>query len=241
MINIDEFKRYIDFVSNKNGRGSTTPEEFNAAAKSGLYAWTNSQVSNQKQYSPGNPIPQTSFELDSISMANVRHLKEVRQIKVNDGVMSLPNGVNTDINSLVMPEMWMISKLAHKYASNGVLIQKGIKVLKDMLWESTLSSDIVMPTKKRAVANIQSNYMLIEPKQSVNLVTLSYVRNPFNPEWKYTVVNGRPVYDSVNSVDLDAPESAKNGIAMLVLELIGVKIRDGELVQAAASFENKGM
>jgi FMN phosphatase YigB (HAD superfamily) len=46
---------------------------------------------------------------------------------------------------------------------------------------------------------------------------------------------------TINSIDIDAPESAMNEIAMMTLELIGIKIRDAELLQAATSMENKGI
>lgn len=240
-INIDKFKNFVYMVANKNGRGTLTPAQFNDAAKSGLFTWTNGQLSNWKQYSPGNPTPQTSLDLDSTSQAKLRHLKENREILVVNGMVSIPNGVATDINGLVMPEMWMTSKISHKYSKGTTLIRRGIKLVKDMEWDEMLDSDIMPPTKKRAIANMQSNFLQVEPKGLLNLVNLTYIRNPIAPEWKYTVVNGRPVYDDINSIDIDAPESAMNEIAMMTLEIIGIKIRDAELLQAATSMENKGI
>jgi hypothetical protein len=98
-----------------------------------------------------------------------------------------------------------------------------------------------MPTKKRAVANMQSDYILVEPKSLINLVTLTYFRNPNTAKWAFDEVNGRPVYNESDSENIDAPKSAFNDIAMLALGFMGVKIRDAELVQAANSFENKGV
>tara|TARA_R110002096_G_scaffold130162_1_gene279246 strand:- start:165 stop:890 length:726 start_codon:yes stop_codon:yes gene_type:complete len=241
MININKFKELVYTVANKNGRGTLTPEQFNSLAKSALYTYTNNQLSNWRQYNPGQPTPQTSLDLDSLSQSKLRHLKETRSIRVIDGEANLPNGVNTDVNSLVMPDMWMPSKISHKYSSNGNLIQKGVKLVKDMEWDDIISSDIIFPTKKRAVANMKSNSLQVEPKALLNLVNLTYIRNPTDPEWKYSVENGRPVYDDINSIDLDAPESAMNEIAMIALELIASKIRDGELLQASTSMENKGV
>jgi hypothetical protein len=241
MINIDRFKTFVYLIANKNGRGTLTPSQFNSATERALFAWTNNQVSNQKQYAPGRPVSQTSMQLDQASIDRLRHLKEVRDIRVINGEMPIPNGVNTDVNSEVMPDYWSHSRLSHRYQSNGKIVTRPISVVNDNEWALSLGSEIVAPTKKRAIANYQSEIALIEPSNLINLVTLSYIRNPNTPVWAYTIVNNRPVYDSSNSVDLDAPESAFNEIAMIMLEFIGIRIREPELVQAAAGLENKGV
>ncbi len=241
MINIDKFRSIIFLISNKNGRGTLTPQQFNLATEMGLYAWTNSQVSNVKQYSPDDPKPQTSVDVDILSQARLRHLKENRTIRVINGFAALPDGVAVDVNTDIMPAMWVPSRLMHKYSSNGNLVEKEIDIVKDMEWSLRVNSNILTPTKKHAVANIQSTSMRIEPKESVSLVTLTYIRNPTKPEWKFTTVNNRPVYDAQNSVDLDAPDSALNEIAMITLEFIGIKIRDIELIQSTTGMESKGV
>ena len=241
MINIDEFKTFFYLIANKAGRGTLTPAQFNSIVKQALFAWTNNQVSNQKEYQPGQPIPRTSLDLDQASLDRLRHLKETRDIKVTGGEMPIPDGVNKDMNNQVMPEYWTLSKLTHKYQSNGKIVTHPITIVKDNEWAINLGSSIIAPTKKRAIANIQSNDFLIEPSNLINLVTLTYVRIPNTPEWAYTVSNNRPVYDAVNSVDIDAPPQAFNEIAMIGLELMGIRIREQELIQAAAGLENKGV
>lgn len=241
MINIDKFKTFVFTVANKGGRGTLSPTQFNSITKQALFAWTNNQLSNQKQYQPGQPFSQTSLDLDQASIDRLRHLKETRDIRVISGEMPLPDGVNTDINGSIMPSYWTHSKLSHRYQSHGNIVTQPIKVINDNQWATRLGSDIVFPTKKRAIGNYQSDKVIVEPSSLINLVTLSYVRNPNTPIWAYDVTNSRPVYNATNSVDLDAPEQAFNEIAMIALELIGIKIREQELVQAAAGLENKGV
>lgn len=241
MINIDKFKNFFYLVANKSGRGTVTPSQFNDITERSVVAWTNNQISNQKQYQPGNPMPTTSLDLDQASIDRLRHLKEIRTIAVSNGEMPIPNGVNTDINGDIMPSYWTHSRLSHKYQSNGKIVTQPIQIIKDNEWATVLSSNIVAPTKKRAVANITSDKVLIEPANLINLVTLSYVRVPRIPKWAYTLTNNRPVYDSANSVDIDAPEQAFNEIIMIGLELLGVRIREQELFQYASSLENKGI
>jgi hypothetical protein len=241
MINIDKFKTFVYAVLNKNGRGTITPERFNSFAERALYAWTNNQISNHKQYQVGNPVPVTSMDLDTISQSKLRHLKVNHDIAVTNGQALLPDGTRTDINSNVMPEMWIPSRITHKYAKNGNLVQKDVDLLKDMQWGFVTGSVIVAPTKKNAVANMQSDHLLVEPKNLISIINLSYFKNPTTPKWAYTTTNNRPVYDSTSSVDLDAPESAFNEIAMIALEFMGIKIRDVELIQNVVGMENKGV
>jgi hypothetical protein len=241
MINIDKFKTFVFTIAHKGGRGTLSPAQFNSITKQALFAWTNNQISNQKQYAPGQPIPQTSLDMDQASIDRLRHLKETRDIRVIDGEMSIPDGTNLDINGDAMPSYWTHSRLSHKYLSHGNIVSQPIEIVDDNQWATRLGSNIVVPTKKRAIGNYQSDKVIIEPSNLINLVTLSYVRNPNEPIWAYDVTNSRPVYNATNSVDIDAPEQAFNEIAMIALELIGIRIREPELLQAASGLENKGV
>ena len=240
MINIDKFKDFIYLVANKSGRGTLTPAQFNTATERGLYAWTNNQVANQKQFQPGSPISQTSFEMDAIATEKLRHLKENRDVRVISGKMFLPDGTNTDVNGEIMPGMWFPSRISHKYTFKGNIKNPAIEIVKDSEWNLRLGSYIVEPSTGYPIGNYQSNYLLIAPS-SIIITNFVYVRNPTKPVWGYTTTNSRPLYDAATSVDLDAPESAMNEIAMIVLEFIGIRIREQELVQAAAGLENKGV
>jgi len=155
--------------------------------------------------------------------------------------MPIPNGLNKDINNQSMPEYWTLSRLTHKYQSNGNIVKQPIVVVKDNEWAMNLGSSIIAPTKKRAIANIQSDKFLIEPSNLINMVNLTYIRVPETPVWGYNVTNNRPVYDSSKSTNLDAPQQAFNEIAMITLEFIGIRIREQELIQAASGMENKGV
>lgn len=240
MINIDKFKEFVYLEANKSGRGTLTPSQFNSAVKSALYSWTSNQIGNQKQFQSGNPVSQTSFELDSISTEKLRHLKEVRNIRVVNGKMYLPDGVNVDVNTEIMPTMWFPSRLSHKLLSHGKVLNPNIEIVKDSEWNIRLNSSIVAPSSKYAIGNYQNEYLLVEPS-SIITATFVYVRNPNTPIWGYTVTNGRPAYNSATSTDIDAPESTSNEIAMITLQLLGIRNREAELAQAAAGLENKGV
>ncbi len=240
MININKFKKFIYFVANKNGRGTLTPSDFDSATERGLYAWTQNQLSNQKEYQIGVPNSQTSLELDQASIDKLRHLKELRSIKVTGGKMPIPNGVIKDLNGNIMPDYWRYSKIMHKYQKASKTVRRQLEIIKDSEFGDRVDSDIVPPTKKRAIGLFQNTYVEIEPSSAITLVTLTYIRNPKPPVWAYTVENNRPVYNEADSTDVDAPQSAFNEIAMITLQFLGIHIREQELVQAAMAIGNKG-
>lgn len=241
MINIDKFKTFVYFVANKNGRGTLTPTEFNSATERALFAWTQNQLSNQKQYQPGNPKSQTSLDLDQESIDKLRHLKETRSIAVTNGEMPIPNGTIQDLNGNIMPDYWRYVKLMHTYSNVGQKVRREIEILKEAEYGSRIDSSIVYPTKRRAIGLFHDTFIEIQPENLITLVSLTYIRNPQTPVWGYTVVNNRPVYSPSLSTDVDAPKSAFNEIAMIALEFIGIHLREQELIQAAIGLENKGV
>ena len=60
-----------------------------------------------------------------------------------------------------------------------------------------------------------------------------YLRKPTNMVWAYTTVSGRPVYDSLLSVQPLWSDVDMNEIMYLALSYIGVNLKDQEVSQFA--------
>jgi hypothetical protein len=102
-----------------------------------------------------------------------------------------------------------------------------------------LTSSINEPTMRYPYCSYYSDYVQVYPKDLAK-VTFTYLREPAEPKWAYTVVNGRPVYDASNSVDVEAPEDAMNEIAFIALGYLGIHIRESELIQYSELQQQKG-
>jgi len=63
--------------------------------------------------------------------------------------------------------------------------------------------------------------------------SLTYLRKPITPVWAYTVINNRPVYDPLTSVDFDWSPTEVYRLTMRILNYFGISIRDTELMQEA--------
>lgn len=261
-IDIDKFKRFVDFISNKNGRGTITPPDFNLAAESALKEWTMKQYNNEEEYQPGRPIPRYSYEMTTKITDNLRHLKEVREFAPDDGSINVPNGTTvTDVNKQVCPaylhfsSMRAIYKVYEGTTDNNICgysptdkenrpvkeYENDVKLVRDDELGDYLGSSIIYPSVSDPICTLYSSTVQIFPKKGIHRVKFTYLRQPNIPKWSYTVVNNRPVYDASNSVDIDAPEEAFNKIAMGALSFLGISIREPELVQYSEGMKSKGV
>ena len=112
MINIDDFKKFVDNLANKNGRGTISPERFNSFTERGLMEETMVQYGNQSEYQPGRPIPRIAWQNSQHATDRLKHLLEVQEVKIENGAILLPDGVISNaLQNEVMPEYLHFSSL----------------------------------------------------------------------------------------------------------------------------------
>lgn len=75
---------------------------------------------------------------------------------------------------------------------------------------------------------------------TLSVAYLTYYQQPATVVWAYTLVNGRPVYDSVNSVDFSWDGTEIYRLVSRILTYMGLSIRDTELTQAAQQMVQGG-
>ena len=238
MINIDKFKKFVDFASNKNGRGTIPPSQFDISAERSVVSWTNKQVGDVDVRNPNLAI-----DRNQVAMEKIRHLKEFRKFRVTNGLFKTPNGVDvTDINTDIAPKYWFLSALSHNILykdinGNPISEPREFDIIKDSEYAMRMRSRIKPPTLKHPISVLRSEDFKVAPT-TVQIVELVYAREPITPLWAYTMSNGRPLYNSATSKDLDAPESAFNEIAAIYLGYMGIHIRENDLVTYATELEN---
>lgn len=237
MINIDDFKTFFYTVANKNGRGTVTPSQFNSIVSQGLMAYY-----NKKMEAINGITPFSKVEYNQRGIEDLSEIKEERNVLLNLGDILIPDGTTYDLDGNQIPEMWHFGSLSYNYYSSNSNIptDRPIEIVKDNEWSKRTSSTIVSPTMKRPIAKILSDRIKVRPRSITNVV-LTYYRFPYTPKWGYIIANNRPVYDSSISVDIDASKDAFNEIAMICLGLLGINLREQDLVQYAANNEMKGI
>jgi hypothetical protein len=101
-----------------------------------------------------------------------------------------------------------------------------------------LNSQINYPTGLDPMVVSYDTYFQIYP-ESITQVKLTYVRNPLDPAWNYTLVNSAPVYSSGASINFELPDSTHMRICQKVLGYYGISLRDPELVASTTNNLNK--
>jgi len=105
-----------------------------------------------------------------------------------------------------------------------------IDIIKETELGLRFNSQINPISKRFPVLLLRSGGFQVYPTDLESLV-LTYIKEPNDPVWAYTTVNGRPVYDSANSTDFELPSDLAPDIIYRVCQILGIRIRRQDLVQ----------
>ena len=237
MINVNELYQFVLFVSNKQqSSGTITPSQFNLVLKRAYTQWVTERYNDPNKMAMGSNVPaRYGYQLNQKITDDIKHL-------IVD-----PADYDVDASGkMEYPEDYLhISSCRYKYRKQldcDEIITKevDVKAMKDSEIGHILTSQIVEPTKRYPYLAFYKDYIQFFPKD-LGKVTMTYLKKPETPEWTYTIVNGRPVYDDTSSVDVDAPDEAMNEIAFRMLSFLGMNIREQQLVQYSEQLKSQGV
>lgn len=66
---------------------------------------------------------------------------------------------------------------------------------------------------------------------TISNVKITYFKTPVKPEWAYTIVSDRFVYNDTDSVDIEWKENRHPELRAKSLEYLGINLREADLVQ----------
>lgn len=106
------------------------------------------------------------------------------------------------------------------------------------------------PTATSPLAVKDYNSIEVLPSTLTTGVSLSYYKLPQGtttagvpttsyPSWGYTSVAGKSIYNSSTSIDFELPSQLEYRLATLILQDVGIEIRETELFQMANAQEQK--
>lgn len=172
------------------------------------------------------------FEADLMSSDAMSELKVIRDYQVpSNGRLTKPNDylyfVNSDVNS------FYVNKNKEQVAT-----RNSVDSMSESQYSNRVSSRVSPPTKQRPIMKEDNGHFQFFPF-NVGIVSLSYLREPNTPVWAFTVVNNEQVYDAGNSVDFDLPYQFKDDLIWSICELLGVTVRQPDLIQASQALNIK--
>ncbi len=232
-MDINKVYDFLKYLADKDQSGNITPKEFNLSIDRAFSEWTMKRYNNLKDNTQNKTGWQKNQKVtDDLKFLLVRN--DVSTIG-SDGKLALPTDY-LHLSSLVYN---------YKFEENGetVVVPSQVDIVNDNEISSFLGSSIYakrIKAKKYVIAAFYKDHIQIYPK-NIGVVDFTYLRQPVSPYWAFTVVNGRPVYDAANSVDLEAPDEVVNEIIMMCASYLGINLREPQLIQYAEQMKQQGV
>ena len=115
-----------------------------------------------------------------------------------------------------------------------------------------LGNKFKAPTTRFPIVAEYENFLQVYPK-TTGVVDLIYLREPLIPFWNRTIVNNEEVYAATggsltnpnagvtagNSTDFELPYQFKDELIWQIAELLGVTVRQPDLVQAGQALKTQ--
>ena len=216
---IDLIFQVVQTISNKELRGNLTPSEFN---------FLSTQVQNKiyREYFPELEKQQYKENrgYGGIGLANMP-IKTREKIDIFSKTATLAYSVDR----FVLPaDLYHIKQRGISYL--GAPIDEGQSSRSALKQSSKTASSITFPQYHR-----EGNDLIITPSTIVDNVTCKYIRQPLAPKWTYQIVSNSELFDNtaVDFQDFELHPSEMDNIAIEILSLLGINIRDLEVMKYA--------
>jgi hypothetical protein len=238
-MNLGELKLYLNYVLNKEQRGGAlTPSRFNSLLKRCNLKHFKKKIGLPEEYRIGQPLSRQAFELTQKLSDDIRPF--VISMDDFNGMLS----VDSDGHSVIPSNMYYPSSLGYRYILNSATCgiseeMKPIEVLIDAQWNHRLASHIRPPSLAYPIAIFRDGYIEFRPK-TLQFVNFTYVRYPVDPVYAYTLVNDVDVYDAANSIELEWDNVNILDIAYLILNEMGINLREGQIQQFSEMRKQEG-
>jgi hypothetical protein len=213
--NIDEFKRFVEFVTNKVQSGNTvTPTQFN-------------EVANRAQMAVFERDYKRFLQDDTITDFLSYFLKNSTIIVNSAGQGNYPS------------DFQHTSSMRHYYVRPGE-ISAEVPVIEENNFDfgRLQISQLFKPDARFPKYSCFSTHFRFLPRD-LGIATLDYFATPVKPFWAYTVANNAAVYSPSGSTDFEWDDFATNEVAAVYLAFIGVNLKDAELSNFAEMFKGQ--
>ena len=235
-ISVNDVYQKVLAIANKEQRGYITPQEFNLFANQAQMDIFEQYFYDLNQFSriPGNDT--TYADIVSLLNEKIDIFEKFRQ-----DVSMASGGVGT------LPDYYRMGELSFNNSGTYVAIEK---VNQNDL-NHYINSPLTSPTTSRPIyirtsgstESTRERSIQVYPTSITSGVTCNYIARPTPPNWTYTVVVGKALYNgtAADLQDFELHKSEENNLVLKILSLAGVSIKDAILYQAAEAAENKNI
>jgi len=213
----------VKYIVNKDFDGNViTPARFKLLAPVVNIDLFRKKFGLPEEYQPGRPVP---LEYADITLKNTDDLRPFKKysegLSVTNGIMSYP----TDYAH----RGTITYNLSKTINGTARILPRPVEILREEEFESRLGNYTKSPTTNNPIGVIRSNGIHIRPI-TITAVDFSYYRWPIDPEFGYTEGDGYITYDSSTSVEYEWPADEHITLVRMMLQYIGVNLREADIV-----------
>lgn len=214
-VNINSFKVFVEYIMNKVQNGNSfSVSEFNSLC----------DRSQMQLYEKDN---ETFVKTEDISDFLKNFLVSTLPTVDSDGNYTLP----VDSQHLTSVRKYYVRE-------NGKGFNVKVDEVKNLAYTSGQTPGLHEATLRFPKYEQFGKGLKFLPK-NIGIVEIDYLRTPVKPFWNFTIVNGRPLYNSIGSIDFEWDEFSFNQVAAIFLSLIGCNLKDNELVQFSEMYKQQ--
>lgn len=213
----------IEFIGNKNFNGNIiTPERFAELIKIVNIDLFRNKYGLPEEYQPGRPIP---VEHADITLKNTDDLKPFKALLTNtpvvNGILPFP-ATYAHRDTVTYP----YSKTINSVVTS---LPKKVEILKEDAFSEREGNYTKRPTTANPIGVVRSDGIHIRPI-TITSVNFSYYRWPVDPVFSYTLGDGYFTYDAALSTELEWPVDEHLTIARMILNYVGINLREADLL-----------
>jgi len=140
------------------------------------------------------------------------------------------------IGALPASHLYTLSVYVTKIGSTPII--KRLRIVEEQFIAQYIDSEAFAPSEDNCICRLIGDNIHVYPN-TVTEIGITYFRKPNTCKFAYTMtglLGNIPVYDAINSVQIDYSDSAYNQIIQKALTYLGVAQKDGTLMQEQGMF-----
>jgi hypothetical protein len=220
-VTIDHLKTLFEIEADKYQLRYLPGDEFNIIANIAQRDYFNFLIGHIEQFQPGRPVPRIGLGMGAGVMDKLSPFRKISTPAASSGQITKPAKIKR------------LNRMAY-----GSLEIKRIEI--DQLSAALDSALAPIATHPRYV-DIGSKWQIYPiALLGASTVTLDYIEEPTDMNWKYTIVNGRENYLASGSVHPQWADTDMGHILSRMLAHFGVATQDYNMVNVANNRKDRG-
>ncbi len=217
-MNINEIYKLVSYMVDKYQGAYLAPDDFNMAINAAQRQYLNFLTGETAEFNQGTRRPSGGFSNDVTTGGSLSNFLKEGTLTITTQLAAQPT------------DFYKISAMRttdDDYAIKRVGADKIYAYVNNPIDTPTLTEPIY--------TEIGSNFKFWP--STLATAKIVYFKKPVDAKWAYT---GDLVYDSGNSVQLEWPENDHMDIVYRTLGIVGINLKDGDLIRVSQTVKNDG-